>query len=312
MTEEVMCVSEKVKKMSFDEMFKTTTMFYVNEDLESSIEKEIQARTNELWIGISKINSREDLWSYIESSKEALDTITSLASISVERFKRVVSMIRKDLGYTFGTEWSLDKTRSSMIENRRIRELILDLLWDGRNQQQFMNCIPSFYLEGFGLSGDEIKKLQDKTVLRQLAKKSIEGRYSNLVGDSVLATVERRIRNACARHGLEYQSSARIPFLDRAVSFAIEDVYNPLILVDVSYNVTTSSSQGAKKEAARKTVEAIKNTGRNVVYINILDGAGWIGRQADMKEIHRCSDYVVNLKNLELLDLIIDEYARCF
>ena len=52
--------------------------------------------------------------------------------------------------------------------------------------------------------------------------------------------------------------------------------------------------------------------GRNIIYVNFLDGAGWIGRQADLREIHRCSDYVLNFNNMCLLEDIIDAYASEF
>ena len=55
-------------------------------------------------------------------------------------------------------------------------------------------------------------------------------------------------------------------------------------------------------------VKKQRSSGKNVLYINFLDGAGWIGRQADMREIHRCSDYVLNFNNLNLLEDIIDDY----
>ena len=67
-----------------------------------------------------------------------------------------------------------------------------------------------------------------------------------------------------------------------------------------------------EKEAARKTVDARKRTGKNFVFVNFLDGAGWIGRQADMREIHRCSDYVLNFQNLGLLEDIIAEHITEF
>ena len=69
--------------------------------------------------------------------------------------------------------------------------------------------------------------------------------------------VEDKLRAGCAKHGIEYQKNVRVPMLDRAVSFVLESPQNPKIIIDVSYSVTTSSSQGSKKEAARKTVEVL-------------------------------------------------------
>ena len=101
--------------------------------------------------------------------------------------------------------------------------------------------------------------------------------------------------------------------MDRAVSFVLESAVDPKIIIDVSYSVTTSSAQGDKKNAARKTEEVIKReraAGKNIIFVNFLDGAGWIGRQADMKEIHRCSDFVLNFNNLNLLEDIVADYLH--
>ena len=111
----------------------------------------------------------------------------------------------------------------------------------------------------------------------------------------------------------DYEKNVRVPVLDRAVSFVLESAVDPQIIIDVSYSVTTSSAQGDKKNVARKTEEILKAekaAGNKIYYINFLDGAGWIGRQADMREIHRCSDYVLNFNNLNLLEDIIVEYLK--
>lgn len=244
-----------------------------------------------------------------------MDNLTSVAEISVERFKRMVSMIRKDRGFVFATEWSLGKIRTAMMESPAMMESILNLIWNGKNDEKMKACIPAFYLENMAMDETTLKKLQDESLVRQLVKRGLEGRYSNGIGDAVLADIEREIKRVCAKHGLEYQKNVRVPLLDRAVSFVLESPMQPKLIIDVSYSVTTSSSQGSKKEAARKTVEVLsreKAAGRNIVFVNFLDGAGWIGRQADMREIHRCSDYVLNFQNLGTLEDIIDAHISDF
>ena len=141
----------------------------------------------------------------------------------------------------------------------------------------------------------------------------MEGKYSNNIGDLILADIEEKIKGICNKYGLEYEKNVRVPLLDRAVSFVLESAIDPKIIIDVSYSVTTSSAQGDKKNAARKTEEIVKkerSSGNNIIFINFLDGAGWIGRQADMKEIHRCSDFVLNFNNLNLLEDIVADYVQ--
>ena len=303
------------KKLTYDELFNSTTMFYMNDRYEAEIEEEVRSKTADISVGLRTIKDKESLKRYIINHKDALDNLTSVAEISVERFKRMVSMIRKDRGFVFATEWSLGKIRTAMMDSPAMMESILNLIWNGKNDEKMKACIPAFYLENMAMDETTLKKLQDESLVRQLVKRGLEGRYSNGIGDAVLADIEREIKRVCAKHGLEYQKNVRVPLLDRAVSFVLESPMQPKLIIDVSYSVTTSSSQGSKKEAARKTVEVLsreKAAGRNIVFVNFLDGAGWIGRQADMREIHRCSDYVLNFQNLGMLEDIIDAHISDF
>lgn len=303
------------KKLTYDELFNSTTMFYMNAKYESDIETEVRTKTADISVGLRTIKDKESLKQYIINHKDALDNLTSVAEISVERFKRMVSMIRKDRGFVFATEWSLGKIRTAMMESPAMMESILNLIWDGKNDDKMKACIPAFYLENMAMDEATLSKLQDENTVRQLVKRSLEGRYSNGIGDAVLADIEKELKRVCAKYGIEYQKNVRVPILDRAVSFVLESPAKPKLIIDVSYSVTTSSSQGSKKEAARKTVEVLnreKVAGRNIIFVNFLDGAGWIGRQADMREIHRCSDYVLNFQNLGMLEDIVDTHITEF
>ncbi|TWK08521.1 hypothetical protein CHCC20442_4234 [Bacillus licheniformis] len=303
------------RKIEFDELFNSTTMFYVNEQYEHAIEQEVKNKVDELYHELSSIDTKEDLKRYIVEYKDSLDNLTSLMEISTERFKRMVSMIRKERGFVFSTEWGLGKIRTAMMESPAMMESVLNLIWAGRDDGKLRTKIPYFYLENMAIDDTTRKKLTDKNSIRLFVKRGLEGRYSNNIGDLVLNEVEDKLRAVCAKHGIEYQKNVRVPMLDRAVSFVLESPQNPKIIIDVSYSVTTSSSQGSKKEAARKTVAVLnlqRKSGNNIIFINFLDGAGWIGRQADMREIHRCSDYVLNFNNLNLLEDIVYSYSAEF
>lgn len=303
------------RKIEFDELFNSTTMFYVNEENEQEFEREIQNKVDELYLELQSINTKEGLKKYIVEHKDSLDNLTSLMEISTERFKRMVSMIRKDRGFVFSTEWGLGKIRTAMMESPAMMESVLNLILKGRDDENLKAKIPSFYLDNMVVDETTLRKLTDKNLIRLFVKRGLEGKYSNKIGDLILRQVEDKIIAVCAKHGLEYKDDVRVPILDRTVSFVLESPLNPKIIIDVSFSVTTSSSQNSKKESARKTVEVLnrqRESGNNIIYINFLDGAGWIGRQADMREIHRCSDYVLNFNNLNLLEDIVDSYIAEF
>ena len=306
-------MADVVRKIEFEKLFNSTTMFYVNDKYEEEMEKEVQAKVDELAGELQFIHSKEDLKQYIIDHKDALDNLTSLMEISTERFKRMVSMIRKDRGFVFSTEWGLGKIRTAMMDSPAIMESVLDLLYDGRNDERMKAKIPFFYLDNMGITEATLAKLQNKDSIRLFVKRGLEGKYSNNIGDLILEDIERKINQVCVKHGLDYEKNVSVPILDRAVSFVLESPTDPKIIIDVSYSVTTSSAQGDKKNAARKTEDTLKKErekGNQIIYVNFLDGAGWIGRQADMREIHRCSDYVINFNNLNLIEDIITSYVE--
>ncbi len=78
--------------------------------------------------------------------------------------------------------------------------------------------------------------------------------------------------------------------------------------------VTTGSGQSTKRETMISVAKEISNrnmhdTGR-IVFVNVIDGAGWIARQKDLKRIYNASDYVVNLSSLEKIKEILLYYYR--
>ena len=240
----------KARKLTYDELFNSTTMFYINQDCEESIKRTIDEQTADILVGLKSISSKETLKQYIIDHKDSLDRLTSVAEISEERFKRMVSMIRKDRGFVFATEWGLSKIRSAMMESPAMMESVLNLIWDGKNDPKMQACIPPFYLENMAMDASTLAKIKDESSVRQLVKRGLEGTYSNMIGDAILADIEKELKRVCAKHGLEYQKNVRIPKLDRAVSFVLESSTKPKLILDVSYSVTTSSSQGSKKEAS--------------------------------------------------------------
>lgn len=128
------------RKIEFDELFNSTTMFYVNEEFEQAMEQEVKNKVDELFNDLQSIDTKEGLKKYIVEHKDSLDNLTSLMEISTERFKRMVSMIRKERGFVFATEWGLGKIRTAMMESPAMMESVINLIWAGRDDVQFLSC----------------------------------------------------------------------------------------------------------------------------------------------------------------------------
>lgn len=101
---------EKPEKISFDEFMDTMISFYVDDSFEDKMELEQKQRikeTKKLYKQIEEISTYEGLEKYIRNDKESLHNLTNLLGVSEENFKRVVSMIRRNYGENFVSEWNI-------------------------------------------------------------------------------------------------------------------------------------------------------------------------------------------------------------
>jgi len=91
-------------------------------------------------------------------------------------------------------------------------------------------------------------------------------------------------------------------------------IFNRLVtkkfLVDTSdlkysFNITTSRGQTDFKRSIKDLRDFIRNKNVEAKQIVVLDGAGWIGRQSDLRDAWDYCDYCLNLQHIEDLKEII-------
>ena len=79
-------------------------------------------------------------------------------------------------------------------------------------------------------------------------------------------------------------------------------------LINHHFYLTTSSSQTNYYNDVIQPKYAKAQSMPNVNVLNILDGAGWIGRAADFKKVFADCNYFLNLKSIDKLNDIIKEF----
>ena len=92
-----------------------------------------------------------------------------------------------------------------MMDSPAMMESVLNLLWDGRNDEKLKAKIPFFYLDNMGINEATLNKLQNKDSIRLFVKRGLEGKYSNNVGDLILADIEEKIKAISIKYGLDYE-----------------------------------------------------------------------------------------------------------
>ena len=305
---------QKPKAMTVEEFIKSATMFYIDPVLEKEYADSVTAIVMELQTRLLGIATADGLKKYIHEDAEALDRITSLLNISEEKFKRIITMLRIQKHHTPSTEWSLSKVREQMITTPIFMDEVCDLLMKGATMDKYKELIPAYYLENFLIDATTLGRLASPDDIRRLIKKGLEGNYNNKLGDSFFKSASDVITRACDIAGLTYAIKNNVPLAGKIISIAIPNESEPRLLIDITYGITTSSAQTKYAERAESVAAKLRerNAGKQdkqrIVFINVIDGAGWVARQSDLNKIERCSDYLINLKTLVIIKDIINHY----
>jgi len=102
-----------------------------------------------------------------------------------------------------------------------------------------------------------------------------------------------------------HHEHGQVTLLGKEVDHAIPSLIDPYIMIMVSYMETTSSGQTARANEQQTMYQKvigdnIRFPSRKRIFINIIDGAGWLARRSDLKKMHAGCDYCLNIKNYHL------------
>ncbi len=301
-----------VNKLSYEELRASMQMFFLNKNIDSEFMVGMELRIAELRSRMSNINTKEGLREYIINYPDSLDNILCLLNVSSEFFKRVISMLRLQKGQIFDTEWSISQTRNYLLEQDWIMDKVCDLFINGANNPFFINLIPTFNLQFLKIDYKTIARLANDDILFMLVKKDYESKFSSRVTNSKADAIGNAIKEICFDLGCNYKvnvsktisrSNITIPYIISEMPFS-----DPKVLILYSFMITTGSGQTNLKNKI-KEIKTHKNevfAGAKIVVI--VDGAGWIGRQSDLKDIHDYADYCINMNHISDLKEIINQF----
>ena len=308
--------NNKPQPLSFEEYIKTVTMLYVNPKLEKEFSELVQSEIKSVQVELKRLTTFDGLKRYIRDNAQSLDRITSILNVSEEKFKRIVKMFRLERNHMPTGEWSIGRIRRQMVEDPEWMNDICNLLMYGKDDDKYKGVIPHFYLENFCINETIIERLSSEDDIRNSIKKGLEGKYNNRLGDTFFNEILENVSALCGVRGLTWKEKENVPLAGRTVAIAIPDSNHPRILIDVTYGITTSSAQTRYAETIESLGSKLRDINKDrdeqdkIIYINIIDGAGWVARQSDLSKIHRCSHYLLNLKTVSKLAPILDFYLN--
>lgn len=294
-----------MSKISQRDALRTTTMFLCDSEIEAYYDNLLNTKVAALKKTLSNIGTVEGLKQYVRSEKKAIDNVITLLGISGEKFKRVVSWIRLSKGYTFDSEWSASSLRTKMIENPKLMEEFCELFINGYVSPKFSSIVPHFILQDFRIDDEVMRRLASDDFVRNLVKDKVTTEYNTRYADLYVKKLYAKIEEIVLKHGLEFDKMQIPNYSSNQLAIKYSEKY---IVINHHFYLTTSSSQTDYYKDTIQPKYAKAQSMQNIVVLNILDGAGWVGRAADYKKIYADCNYFLNLKTIDQLNGIISEF----
>ncbi|RLC70692.1 MAG: hypothetical protein DRI52_06595 [Chloroflexi bacterium] len=300
----------EARKISFQEAWDSSVIFFVDEELEREIEAKVEAlletAQNQRVSETAEI-SVADIADFLGQKDNALDVILKDIGLSEEKFMRIISLLRKlrRIPGDFDREWSMSKIKSKITREPDFARMIAELLVDGKRDRELGQHIPRYYLDT--LNYREIKG-SSQAARRIRYKRSLIGTYGARKGHRVEEKIRERLEEITAKYGVSY-SKGRSRIIETDIDFAVPDVEDPWVIIMSSFQETTSSGQTTKAKdmlfAYERVCRINSRYRENRVFVNFVDGGGWLARRRDLERLVEHCHYFINLQHLDMLQAIV-------
>ena len=288
-------------KLEFDELCDGMQVFLDFPDVERDIFLEIQKSVQKILLSPVQNGKRPpeqvmaDYLNAGEDAEERLKVILGFSNGSLEKIKRIYKAIFPN------TSWN------ALKHDNDVRQRIADFLVDPEREEAI---VPAFIRGSFFLPHDWKNLLQDKTHMTRLVQGNFQSLYSVRIG----IALEERVRRHISNWGYNSEKGPVDIAGGKEVDIAIPNTAQPQIIIMSSYQLTTSSVQSMKPNEQDRMYQLIRNHNRqnlddpNVIFINVIDGGGWLARKKDLKRMWHSSDFCFPSSSLEDLKKVVENY----
>lgn len=305
---------QEAKKIGFEEAWDTSTAFLIDEEIENAIDSKVES------IAKASINGRISnkpievggVTDYLREKKEGLEVILSDLTLSQEKFIRIVSLLRRigRIDSEFNSEWNFQRIKTKIKDDERFTREIAKLLVEGAKDKELKKLLPRYYLEKLNLK----EVAGEPEIKRRLKIKEQESRkwYGNLKGKKVENIIRDELERIKLKHGVNYERG-RIDLIHTDADWVVPSKNDPHVIIMVSYQETTSSGQTNKARDMYRAYERVREKNMRYkekrVFINFVDGIGWLARKADFKRLVEECHYFLNLHHLSTLESIVKKHV---
>ena len=316
-------ISKPTTESKFKLVIDKNTFYLYDRDFEEKYEGYISSIKELLLVLRNKVSTeglKKDFFvELIRDKKNGLRALLALTGISNEYLKRLITLIRviddeelnklalkgkwqtetQKISESGVSEWSDSRIAGLIKDNENFARGIVNIFFEGSSVPVLTQALPLFELKKLSVEKLEFKieSLVD-TLIRYKEKGSYAGKKENnpeVLIEKVLGELE-----------ISYVSGdlkKLVGVLDeekRTMDFIIPDQENPLLIVESSYVVTTSSGQGDKAKTEINIARLIKKYYPKALFIGFVDGIGWYVRKNDLKRMVGAYDDVFTFHKEEL------------
>ena len=300
----------EARKITFQEAWDSSVIFFVDEELEQEIEAQIDSllvTAGDARVSETATITVESITDFLMQQENGLEVILKDIQLSEEKFMRMISLLRK-LGRIpgqFDTEWSVSSIKRRIAHVSGFAQLVANLLVDGRNDQELQQYIPRYYLDTLNYRGI---KGGSEAARRIRYKSQLIGTYGARKGHRVEELIHQHLARIESEHAISF-GKGRSSLIDTDIDFAVPGVGDPWIIIMSSFQETTSSGQTTKARDMLSAYERIvrhnSRYGEGRVFVNFVDGGGWLARRRDLERLVEHSHYFLNLAHLDMLESIV-------
>jgi len=316
-------ISKPTTESKFELVIDKNTFYLYDRDFEEKYEGYISSIKELLLVLRNKVSTeglkKDFFFELIRDKKNGLRALLALTGISNEYLKRLITLIRviddeelnklalKDKWQTETekisesgvSEWSDSKIAGLIKDNENFARGIVNIFFEGSSVPVLTQALPLFELKKLSVEKLEFKieSLVD-TLIRYKEKGSYAGKKEN--NPEVL--IEKVLEGLEIPH-VSGDLKKLVGVLDeekRTMDFIIPNQENPLLIIESSYVVTTSSGQGDKAKTEINVARLIKKYYPKALFIGFVDGIGWYVRKNDLKRMVGAYDDVFTFHKQEL------------
>ncbi len=323
---------QKSTEQKFKIIIDKNTFYFFNDEFEQQYEGYLTSLSQTLLVikNTIKIEGlKKETFEELLLKEHGLRALLALTGLSNETLKRLITLVRiindnelnaiiyknkwcESENIDSLKEWSDAKISKLISENKYFRKGIVNLFFEGSTVPFLAKTMPLFELKKLSISklGFELPAMID-TLIRYKEKGSYSGKKDN--------NPEIIIENILDKFNISYETGDLKELIDnapdnkRTMDFIIPNKQNPLIIIESSFLVTTSSGQGDKSKTEISINSLIQEHYPRAKFIGFIDGIGWYVRQGDLKRMVNAYEDVFTFHKSELQrfeNLLIDIFKE--